>query len=189
MKNIALLFLSIVISFISIFGQEKNVISTKRNLMGLNIGATTGIGMSFKHWHNNIGIQITGLPYKIDDDLDFSVGFMGLYSIKKRKNINFFGYAGFNYMTNGFDFIYDVPILSEDTGIKHKNKEYYNSNTHTYIYEYNNADYFNISGGVGLELGKNPLFTAMIGYAGFDLTEDYKLFPTIELGLHFKLKK
>ena len=174
--------------FASTYGQKETNV-TPRKYLGVNLGATTGIGISYKQWFNDFGFQITGLTFKIQDDLDYSIGFMGLYSIKKKKHANFFGYAGANYMTDGFEFIFEYPIMYEYAGIKHKDKEYYNPTTHGYTYEYNNANYFNVSGGLGLELGKNPLFTAMVGYATFDLTEDYKLFPTIELGLHFSLNK
>lgn len=172
--------------FASTYGQKEANVKTRKYL-GVNIGATTGIGISYKQWFNDFGFQITGLPFKIQDDLDYSIGFMAFYSIKKRRYVNYFGYAGANYMTDGFDFIFEYPMY-DYAGIKHKNKEYYNHSTYSYTYEYNDANYFNISGGLGVELGKNPLVTAMLGYAAFDLTEDYKLFPTIELGLHFKLK-
>lgn len=186
MKKIFLI-ISILITSYSLYSQEVNKYTTKK-MLGVNIGASTGVGISYKQWQNDFAFQITGLPYKIDDKLDFSVGLVGFYTFKENRFINYFAYSGINYMTKGFDFIYEIHPMYEFIDLSRENS-YYDPVTQQYIYKTNDEDYINVSVGIGAEIGKNPLFTAIIGYAAYDLKEDYKLFPTIELGLHFILHK
>ncbi len=165
------------------FGQEKEK-KLKRNMCGINMGATTGIGFSYKHWKDVFGVQITGLPIKVDDDFDFSIGLTFFSTIKQRKHFNIFAYAGANYMSSNFRFIFDMNPIYSFTNLNREQEYYYNEETHQSNY---NANYFNTSIGAGVEIGKNPIVTIMAGYAALDLTESFSLLPTIEVGLHFKI--
>lgn len=172
MKKITLIIIGLIFSTTINFSQENEQNIKKSNLLGINIGATTGIGLSYKHWHDKLGIQITALPIKIKNDFDFSIGLTGFYMVRQRRLMNMFIYTGHNIMTDEFEFIYDMnPINS-------------------FINSYNRYDDFsyNASVGFGAELGKNPLITVMVGYGAFDILGDYKLFPTVDVGLHFRVK-
>ena len=172
MKNLITILIIATISFTTSFGQEKGI--QKSNMLGINAGTTTGVGISFKHWHNKFGIQVTGLPVKIKNEFDFSIGLTGFYKIRERKYANLFVFTGHTLMTEEFYRINSIdPILSV---LSENNR---NRNTE--------PDY-NASIGFGAELGKNPIFTVMIGYGAFEITRYDYLYPTIEMGLHFKLK-
>lgn len=182
MKKLTIVTLTILFFSAFSFGQETEKKESK-NMYGINFGATTGIGLSYKHWENKFGVQITGLPVKNDDNFDFSAGLTIFYSLKQKKYLNIFTYAGGNYMSSGFDFIFNMHPIYSFANLKRR-RYYIVENKTNY-----DANYLNTSIGAGVELGKNPVVTIMAGYAGFDLTEEYKLFPAIELGLHFKINE
>lgn len=65
------------------------------NEIGLHAGLTTGIGLSYRHWFNNIGIQITGFPYiKIDEEKWSSGAITGMFSMYKAHYVRLFSYWG-----------------------------------------------------------------------------------------------
>lgn len=173
MKSLLFTILAISLSFTIGYGQEKENIQIT-SLLGINAGATTGTGLSFRHWHNKFGVQVSGLPIKVNKKFDYSLGITGFYKIRERRRSNIFVYTGHTIMTENFYIINEInpifAILSEN-----------NRNRNT------SPDY-NASLGFGAELGKNPLFTVMLGYGAFEIFHYDYLYPTIELGLHFKLK-
>jgi len=173
MKKVILIIISLFFLLSISYSQEKLEKKYKQNLIGINIGSTTGIGFSFKHWQNNLGVQISGLPVKINNDFDYSIGLTGFYSIKRKKHFNMFVYTGHNLMTKNFDFIIEMlnPLYSIlDT---------------KYLKDTPN---YNASIGFGTELGKNPIFTVKFGYGAFSIFKQDNFFPTVEIALHFKLK-
>ncbi len=48
---------------------------------------------------------------------------------------------------------------------------------------------YNAGFGAGIEFGKVPRINLMVGYGAYDITGDFLLLPTIEVGLYFDLKK
>ena len=171
MKKTILLIIATFIFWGYLYSQESDVSTSKtQNMIGVNIGMTTGAGFSFRHWHNNLGLQVTLLPIKPDENFDISTGLTFFYSLKQKKHSNVFLYMGHHYMSAGFAVIYEQTPLAHLLG--------------------SNFDYnYNIGIGAGAELGKNPVISVMGGYAAYDILGDYKLLPTVELGLHFKLKR
>ena len=170
MKKIILLVIAIFIFLGYLYCQEPVSTIKKQNLIGVNIGMTTGAGFSFRHWHNDFGLQVTLLPIKPDENFDISAGLTFFYLLKQKKYSNIFLYMGHHYMSEGFAVIYEQTPLAN----------LLDSN-----FDYN----YNIGIGAGAELGKNPVFSVMGGYAGYDVLGDYKLLPTVELGLYYKLNK
>ncbi len=76
--------------------------SQYKQYIGLNVGATTGIGFAYRYWPNKHGVQITFLP--IYDDNNTYVSF-GLTYLKEFKKSNFYRslfYVG-NHITNFID--------------------------------------------------------------------------------------
>lgn len=151
---------------IFVFAQdaENNEIINKSNELGMHAGFTTGIGLSFRHWSNKFGVQVTAIPLKADNFQFISTGLTGLYSLSNKKYTRFYLYFGNHIMINSL---------------------YYNY----YTDSYDKKTRYNIGFGTGFEIGKKVRFTIMAGYAAYNLTEapDYYLLPTVETGLYFKL--
>ena len=112
MKSFIIVSFTVLLSLPASYSQKKEQrIIKKSNLLGINIGATTGVGISYKHWHNKIGFQISGLPIKIRNNFDFNIGITSFYSIKNKKYVNMFVYSGHNLMTDKFNFKYRLSPL------------------------------------------------------------------------------
>jgi len=163
-------FMIAVLFAISIFAQdaENNPVKVSTNQLGLHIGFTTGMGLSFRHWIDKYGVQITAIPVKTDYFQFISAGLTGMYSVKNEKYYRHFLYFGNHFLLN-------------------QNKRQYNYVTDEYENEVIKTSY-NAGFGYGFEVGRKVRFNAMVGYAGYDLlVPEFKLLPTIEMGLYFSL--
>ena len=164
-KNIILTIAALILTIV-MFSQEaeNNEITNKSNELGMHAGFTTGLGLSFRHWENKYGIQITAIPIKTDYEQFISAAITGLYSFSKKKYTRFYLYLG-NHV------IIDDSYYNNDTGLNETRTKY------------------NIGFGTGFEVGKNVKFTVMAGYGAYDITSSsYMLLPTAEIGLYFKLR-
>ena len=83
------IFLSVVVLFftVSLFGQnaENNTVKNRSNELGIHAGFTTGLGLSFRHWSEKFGVQITAIPIKSNDFKFISGGLTAMYSITNQK--------------------------------------------------------------------------------------------------------
>jgi hypothetical protein len=95
-KIFILVFLSL--SLMSVSGQDNPYLMVKRNELGMHIGASTGIGLSYRHWFDRIGFQLTALPIKTDYNTFISAGATALYSFYDSRHIMVFGYLGSHYI-------------------------------------------------------------------------------------------
>ena len=160
--------LFLVVLFItSIFYAQENKtetdIITRSNELGIHAGFTTGLGLSFRHWSDKLGVQLTAIPIKSNDFQFISVGLTGLYSLSNSKYHRFFLYLG-NHMLISNDLI-SIDGVNESEIM------------------------YNLGFGPGFEVGKKVRFNIMLGYAAYNLNNipDYSLLPSIEMGLYFKL--
>jgi len=96
MKKITILLATLIIVLCSGFGQEDNL----SNEFGVHVGATTGLGLSLRHWFNKPGIQITVLPIGTDDLTFVSGALTALYSFKQTKYVRVYGYLGNHLLYN-----------------------------------------------------------------------------------------
>ena len=143
---------------------ENKIVATKSNELGIHAGFTTGVGFSYRHWTETYGIQITALPLKSRSSEFLSVGVTGLYSLSNEEDLRHFVYFGNHLTTNRHSSYYD------------------NEPSYDFVY--------NIGFGYGFEIGRNVRYNFMLGYAGYNIfDEDYRLWPTAEMGVYFKLKK
>ena len=72
------------------FAQDQDIL-VKKNEFGIHVGATTGIGLSYRYWPAKIGLQLTLVPIKTDNFMWISAGITGLYSFYNSKYIRFLG--------------------------------------------------------------------------------------------------
>ncbi len=107
-----IILLAICFLSLSVFSQEEENV-TNKNEFGVHLGSTTGIGLSYRHWFNNSGFQLTALPI-LTDEYDFvSAGLTFLHSFKNSKYFRFYGYIGNHVMYNtdiANDFQYNIGI-------------------------------------------------------------------------------
>ncbi len=156
---------------ILVFGQDNDEDGSKqgadkilKNEVGVHAGFTTGVGFSFRYWMSKYGVQITAIPIITEDETIISTGISVLYNLAERKNSRMFLYFG--------------------------NHIYYNK----YYYDYYNESYdedliYNIGFGGGFEIGKYPKINVQAGYAVYNLTNEIRALPTVELGLYFDIRK
>ena len=86
---------------ISVSAQEKSSdFEIKKNEFGIHAGFTAGLGLSYRHWFNNNGVQLTFLPIFADDLTFVSTGFSVLHSFKESKYFRFYGYLGNHLIYN-----------------------------------------------------------------------------------------
>jgi len=162
------IFLSVAVLFftLSVFGQnaDNNTIVNRSNEIGIHTGFTTGLGLSFRHWSEKFGVQITAIPIKSNNFQFISGGLTCMYSISNNKYHRFFLYLGNHVLIHN-----SLNIWGDSTEVA--------------------TTKYNLGFGPGFEVGKNVRFNIMIGYGAYNLLEapDFYLLPTVEAGLYFKL--
>ena len=102
MKKITVILL-LVLFYSYSFSQEKikaeSFDEPKNNEFGAHAGFTTGVGLSYRHWSEKIGVQITALPvFSKNDGAFISAGLTGMYSINNSKYVRFYAYLGNHIM-------------------------------------------------------------------------------------------
>jgi hypothetical protein len=154
----------LTVTLVSAQEGENNEVINRSNELGMHAGFTTGLGLSFRHWSDRYGVQISAIPIKANDFQFISGGLTGMYSISNQKYHRFFLYLGNHILLmDRIDYLYD---------------------------EVENDVIYNVGFGAGFEVGRKVRFNIMAGYGGYDLLNapNYSLLPTIETGLYFKLK-
>jgi hypothetical protein len=149
----------------SVFSQEVQEEKPKSNEFGGQAGFTTGVGLSYRHWFNKVGFQITALPIKTDNFRFYSAGITGLYSFIDSKYVKVFGYIGNHYYYREYEEITLFDNTDDDMTTKQS---------------------YNIGFGPGFAFGRIVTFNLMIGYGLFDVLGEFNMFPTGEIGLYFK---
>jgi hypothetical protein len=164
------LFIILVISSISVLAmaQERLKSPVLKNEFGFNAGFTTGLGLSYRHWFDRAGFQITALPVKGKDVTLYSVGLSYLYTFYESKYSRFYGYVGNHYWYNQYDEVtYDWGGTYDETR-KRVTDEFYN-----------------LGIGPAFAFGKVVRINIMVGYAIYDVFEKGYMMPTGEIGLYY----
>jgi len=169
MKRI-LIFIAGFIFLVSVSAQETDVKSSKKNEIGINAGATTGLGLSYRRWFGKVGFQLTGLPIKTDKATIISLGLTALYSFYDAHYVRVYGFLGNHYF---------VDKESETNQIWDNGS--FNGTQKT---TYDHSSY-NIGIGPGFAFGKVVRFNFMVGYGFYDVLDKFKMYPTGEIGLYY----
>ena len=159
MKKFSLIIIALML-FGSSFAQEDYVVEQRNNEFGFHLGATTGMGLSYRHWINKTGFQLTLLPIKSDNYTFISAGVTGLYTIRQSRLVRTFLYLGGH-----------VIDREREGGYFIDDKDY---------------TQYNIGFGPGFAFGKSVTFNVMAGYGLYDITGEFNMYPTGEIGLYFK---
>lgn len=163
MKTLLLtLVLSLLLIPLHAQGEQKDQTGSLPNEFGIHLGSTTGIGMSYRHWFNKFGIQVTGIPFKTKDEFFSSLGLTAMYSFVEKKTVRVFGYLGNHY-------IHDQRNVDNGTTVEKKYK-----------------DRWAIGIGPGFSLGRTVAFNIMAGYGMYDILGQMTIMPAGEIGLYYR---
>lgn len=156
--------------FVALFAraQEQPAADFRKNEFGIHAGAVTGLGLSYRHWFDKAGIQITALPVKTDYETFISAGLSGLYAFHTGRYVMVFGYLGNHIFIN------------------EESKDVYNPQTRNTETVYEDRLYYNFGFGPGFAFGKVVRFNLMVGYGFYDVFERFNMYPTGEIGLYFR---
>lgn len=179
MKRIIIV-MAVSLIVISTSAQENHSASVKKNEFGIHAGATTGLGLSYRHWFGKFGFQLTGLPIKTENTEIYSVGLTALYTFYDNPYIRVFGYLGNHYLydkESGNDQPWKEigPDWDDDNDY-----EYYDDDSYYYKEKYS------IGFGPGFAFGKTVRFNLMFGYAFYDILDKFEMYPTGELGVYYR---
>jgi hypothetical protein len=165
--------ITIFIGFsLATMGQLTSDEKSRPNEVGIHAGGTTGVGLSYRHWFERNGFQLTFVPVKTDDLTWISGGVTYLRSFYQGKYVRVFGYLG-NHVYHYRD-AYDEYFYDYITGESH-------SETRA-----DESTQYNIGIGPGFSFGKVVVFNLMVGYGFYDVTDRFNMFPTGELGLYYR---
>ncbi|MGB1102566.1 MAG: hypothetical protein ACPG21_02970 [Crocinitomicaceae bacterium] len=177
MKKLLIVFIGISFFNNSIFAQEyENEEETKPVLtphhIGLNAGATTGIGFSYRYWPSKMGFQVTTIPTFAQGDIFVSSGLSALYLMKDNDRVDLFGYFGTHLRTTVYDHIIVDPITGAYEGEVRKTD--------------NNLS---LGLGVGLKIDFWDVLNLNLqtGYGVRNIGDEPGTFLTGEIGLYYQL--
>ena len=80
--------------------ENSSEFESKSNEFGIHAGFSTGLGLSYRHWFDNNGVQLTFLPVLADDLTFISGGLTLMHSFKESKYFRFYGYFGNHFIYN-----------------------------------------------------------------------------------------
>lgn len=167
MKKIIIV-LTLSLCVIGAWGQEEPSVTNKKNEIGIHAGATTGVGLSYRHWIGKFGFQLTGLPIKTENFTFISGGATLLYNFYDNKYVRVFGYLGGHYYQDRHD------------------EETYNISSGDYDTHKYEDSFYNFGFGPGFAFGSTVRFNLMFGYGFYDVTESFDMYPTGEIGIYFR---
>lgn len=167
-KKIVLLFFLLNIN--SVQSQEERVTS---HALGINIGMTTGYGLSYYYEIHNVGFQITGFGQRESSSYNSThLGKMIYHKFYKKENFEWFSYAGFFWRRFKMD----------DSYFDKKQQKYF---VRSKIEHHTHAG---IGHGIAWRLKDNFTLKTQIGYGLFHLeTRKPQSFITGELSLFYIL--
>ena len=167
-KHILTLFLLVTLSQIQAQTfLDSTEVKINNNELGAHAGFTTGLGLSYRHWFNKVGLQFTTIPVKTDEAFFLSLGFTGMYSLKKTNTVRTYLYVGNHLISN-----------DEGTGKYQTTGSYKEITTRTTRY--------NIGFGPGFAFGRTVTYNIQFGYGLYDITGKFNMLPTLEMGLYYK---
>lgn len=166
MRRIVTLCMASIIALCS-YSQESEEIISAKNEFGAHAGFTTGMGLSYRHWFNRVGVQLTAIPIKTNGEFFGSAGVTGLYSLKRTKYVSTYLYLGNHvYVSDRYEAQYDFEGNYMSDEQKRDTK-------------------YNIGFGPGFSFGRTVTFSLMVGYAVYDVTDKVNLLPTVEYGVYY----
>jgi hypothetical protein len=168
MKKLLIVFAGIMF-LLSVYSQDAEIKTVKKNEFGFNAGPTTGLGLSYRHWFGKVGFQLTGLPIKTENATVYSAAFTALYNFYDAQHIRVYGFLGNHYF-----------VTNEETTV-----DFWDNGTYSPYTETSKNESYNIGIGPGFAFGSVVRFNLMAGYGFYDVLDEVKMFPTVEIGVYY----
>jgi hypothetical protein len=169
MKKLLIVILGLTTTFCSMSAQDTATTKSKKNEFGFHAGATTGLGLSYRHWFGKAGVQLTGLPIKTDDVTFISLGLTALYSIYDSRYVRVYWFLGNHYVVD-----------------KERTSTYtWDGADPSKVYTTSESESYNVGIGPGFSFGTVVRFNLMVGYGFYDVLDKFNMFPTGEIGLYY----
>ncbi len=171
-KIIIIAIIFILFGSSNIFAQSDTT-STKykpnsyKHSFGIGAGFSSGYGFSYRYFPNQFGVQVNFAPYLSSNTTVMSIGSLGLISLDRTKNSDFYIYCGGH-------------LFNIDSQNKSRTKVFYG-----------------IGPGIQLNLSEHVSWDFMVGYGGSqtvaykstyssDFPNDFRIGYTIETALYFR---
>jgi hypothetical protein len=88
----------ITLLYVSLVGVSQEIPETKKHQVGGHLGATTGIGISYRYWPSKLGVQFTFVPVIYESNTFISLGLTGLFTLGETRYLKPFLYLGNHYV-------------------------------------------------------------------------------------------
>lgn len=99
MKSLLIVFFVLGLNMPTWSQETESTQTLTPHYLGLRMGATTGLGFSYKYQKNKLGFQFSGIPLFLQDYQFYSVGGSFNYIIKDNQKTDFFTYLGVHSIT------------------------------------------------------------------------------------------
>lgn len=87
-----------------------NLMHSNDQAIGFSSGATGGIGLSYRYWPNDHGIQLTILPIIAEEFHFISFGISHLYMLRRNKNASLYLSSGLHYLNINGEFVLNAGV-------------------------------------------------------------------------------
>lgn len=136
-------------------------VKIRKHSIGLGLGFTTGIGLTYRYMPDKLGFQLTAGGFKDNNSSLGSGGLTLLYNILATEKLNFFSYYSNSIWYRTYEYYMSSnPVYDPVYG-------YYQYHT---SYETRSETLWNTGLGLGVEFlaSKKVGFNFMLGWAGYD---------------------
>jgi hypothetical protein len=165
-----------------------------KNEVGLNAGATTGLGLSYRRWAGNAGVQATVMPIFTDNFDLLSTGLSFLYTVKEHRNLKVFMFVSSHYFYSRNEFhrsqtpdnIYSTSSsTSADLMLEDINCGWCIPPAIIESVEYNRiVEELGFGLGPGFSFGRKVKLNVMLSYGIFPLNK-INVYPALEIGGYY----
>jgi hypothetical protein len=101
------LILLTVVFYLPLKAGEPETIKYK-NYIGFNAGYTTGFGFTYAYWPGKLGLQVTFLPLKNENNTFISVALTTYYKLYCERNYKSYLFLGNHLVSNKYDSEYNI---------------------------------------------------------------------------------
>jgi hypothetical protein len=138
--------------------------------LGLNFGGVTGLGPSYRYWPGKLGLQVTFLPIKVEENWQDPLHIKEFYQA-------FFPVDNFQtFISGGLGCFYTLKQAPKYILLTY-------IGNHLLIRK--NDEIYNAGAGFGISFNTKISFSLLLGYAAYDIIGSPISFPTAEIGIHF----
>jgi hypothetical protein len=174
MKRLIILLIAFLTCLNFSYGQD-SLKSESVHQIGINLGLCSGTGLTYRYWPGKFGVQVTFFGFKVNPEngLTYSTSSGNLNSEEHTDTIH-------EYLSIGLSGLYTLKQFHSYKLVSYVGSHYIVSNDH---------HTYNAGAGIGICLNTRVSFSFMLGYGAYDILNDFKLYPTVELAVVYRIPK